>query len=390
MFRRTLIAAMLLLVGGNCALASGLIQVIPIFQLNEIYSDNINAFSSSGGGGDFFTAGVLGCYIGLQQPDRYLSADYETFGEKFVHNDEFDSYGHGHYFHLSYFDRSEVDTTISAQDDIIDNGFAGAVLAGLNGPPSFNVALAYALLGRNTGLINTFEGGATHRFSPRWSATLTLRQTYLSGSGYLQSGDLELNYETGAEVTLGGAASFYDFIPSSSGSPGQASSSNSQAYYPHAVLKWHPTDNLDFRATTGPILLNSSATTEGKFGFTVDLRYEVRRLRMEVGGSQLPNITVYGGGAAILRSGRGQVTYRLTRYTDVDVGSGYFEISGAGSDTQLITYGGGVTRRIASWINVYARYVALRRSNSPSAENVSNIFVIGASVSFEAFRWGWP
>jgi hypothetical protein len=94
------------------------------------------------------------------------------------------------------------------------------------------------------------------------------------------------------------------------------------------------------------------------------------------------------------------ISYELTRRVTIGFGAGYYESSGTGIDDQLVSWGPSLIDRVNSWLTLSTRFVQVRRNlsgpssvlpddNQSGSNAVANYIVIGASVSFEAFRWSW-
>jgi len=79
----------------------------------------------------------------------------------------------------------------------------------------------------------------------------------------------------------------------------------------------------------------------------------------------------------------------------------YYQFRGSGEDTQLISYGGGLNYKPRRWLTLFAQYAGTRQLLNgssvplatgsgaflaPGQQVVTNLYIIGANISFEAFR----
>lgn len=83
------------------------------------------------------------------------------------------------------------------------------------------------------------------------------------------------------------------------------------------------------------------------------------------------------------------------------MGGAFENSSGTGFNADLASWGVGLNQRVNKYVNVYARFVQLRVTETSSNEDliptafqngkqaVGDYYILGFNVSFEAFRWSW-
>lgn len=128
------------------------------------------------------------------------------------------------------------------------------------------------------------------------------------------------------------------------------------------------------------------------------IAYKFHRGRIRIYGGQEPALNSALGGVGEFRGVRGEIFYDFTPRTVGTAGGGLYQSIGRGFDGQLVTWGVGVTNRVNKSVSVYTKFVEVRVNETASSQYlasglqssrdaVGNYFVVGMSVSIEAFRW---
>jgi hypothetical protein len=397
---------------GRQALASETFTLFPLAQLNEYYSDNI-LLSSETRQSDWVTAGLLGFYIGMDGATRSGGFAYETSFQKYINHPTNDSFGGGQYFQLWEEEHLSRFTTIRTIDSFLyANGIQGGLLNG--GPPAFNTQLVRSLLSFNDRtLSNYFTTEIEHEFNPDWSGTVGLHQHFFvvnksqegSGNsyGFSQSVSTEASYRLLSDLKVGPGFDLIDFRTSGGGLAGSGSTVPVEAYYPFAHALWTPIERFFLSVATGPIILHEfggSDSTQVKPGGLGVANYSKFPWDVTLDGGQQPSLIA---GFGLVRTARGRVRYNLTQYVSSFAGISYIQLIGTNVTGTITTYTGGLQYKAFSWLNLYVQYLRIDKElNAPVSETAftlaafglppgktatANLYIVGASVGFPAFKW---
>ena len=131
------------------------------------------------------------------------------------------------------------------------------------------------------------------------------------------------------------------------------------------------------------------------------VEYSFHRGHLSIWGGQEPALVTAGGGLGKIRGVRGNLVYDITQRLTGSVGGAFENSSGTGFNADLASWGVGLNQRVNKYVNVYARFVQLRVTETSSNEDliptafqngkqaVGDYYILGFNVSFEAFRWSW-
>ena len=269
--------------------------------------------------------------------------------------------------------------------------------------PAFNHVSAQLLLANDQATVNWFNAILHHRWGHRWSSTLSVHQsTYWTNnkannnSSFDQSISALTEYHFTNHFTLGFGYRFYDFRFTAPGQPGE------EAHEPHLRLAWAPIENLYLSGTVGVVVAYTQGTNKQAVSpsGTGQLEYYFHHAHLSVYGGQEPEVSTLGhGSAGQYRGVRGRLVYQFTRRLSGSAGGGYYQVFGAGVNSQLISWGFRLNNRVNRWLSVYAGFTEIRRNGTGSnqfvfggpsgREAVGNYFMVGFTASTEAFRWSW-
>jgi hypothetical protein len=397
---------------GGRALASETFTLYPLAQLNEYYSDNI-LLSSETRQSDWVTAGLLGFYLGMDGPTRSGGFAYETTFQEYINHPTNDSFGGGQYFQLWEEEHLSRFTTIRTIDSFLyANGLQGGLLNG--GPPVFNTQLVRSLLSfNNRTLSNYFTTEIEHEFNAYWSGTAGLHQHFfvvnksLEGDGnsygFSQSFSSELSYRLRDDLKVGPGFDLIDFRTSGGTLAGSGSTVPVEAYYPFGHLMWTPVERFFLSLASGPIILHEfggSDSTQVKPGGLGIANYSKFPWDVTLDGGQQPSLIA---GFGLVRSARGRVRYNLTQNLSSFAGISYIELIGTDINGTITTYTGGLQYKAFTWLNLYVQYLRVEKELTaapsqtaftlaafglpPGRNATANIYIVGASVGFPAFKW---
>jgi hypothetical protein len=367
--------------------------------LSGFYSDNV-PLRSTNQVGDFAGILIAGFYLDYTSEARYASLHYDTFAQLFAHQSQFDRAGEGQSFSATDHENISPTTKLNFDEFFYRDAPLIVSVATSDQVAYFDSTIVGFLLAGDQSSINRFVAEVSHDWGHRWYTMMSVRQeTLWSQSGntsYAQGFSLLAMYHYNNQLDFGPGYRFYDFRFSVPGRPG------AESQWPHLAINWTPLQNLYLSGFIGPVV----SYTFGNDRQSVDvaglgsLKYVFRRGRIEAYGGQTPDSTAGLSGAGTIQFIRGTVAYELSRRLTANAGGGFNELQGTGVNAQLITYGVGVNDRINRWLNVFVRYTGVRRNETaPSQflpnetvsgkEAVGNYYIVGLSVSFEAYRWSW-
>ena len=394
-----LLFSLLMLAGAQRARAYTLFQVIPIFQLNEIADDNVG-LTSTHPQADLVTNILAGIYADYRGPARDGHFEYETIGEVFAKESKDDNFGGTQFFQMSDHEHLSQRTTLSMNDWFLTGKIPSSLLTSgsvANATPSLNAQIALAILATIPSDSNLFAADLRHNFTEQWSDDLHVRQEFFSTANtfsLLSTVGGHTDYFVLPRVAIGVGYDFYDFRFKDSPSP-------VDTQFPQLRVDWDITRQLEFEGLGGLLISSrpSGGSAEIRPGYEGAITYLSPHWRARLGGGQTPGITA-SGGAGLVRDASGDLAYMIDRRTTLFTGVSYYEMLGGQNPQNVFSYGGGASYRINRWLVVYAQYVNLRESaatqsgaigpvsTSPASSQpiTSNVFMIGASLSFEAFR----
>jgi len=411
MRHRTLLAIALIitsvpLLGYTRVRPESLIKVTPILQLQQVYDDNIRS-SPVNPEGDFITNTLLGFQLDLLGGARSGSFQYETNAQMFASHPSLNNIGETNFITLNGQEKLSPGSSVSLTDyALIANNSTGAALNGINGTAagaSSNSQLALAAINNTNTASNFFNVQLNRQLNERWSTSFKLQQDFLTqtqvglsspGSfgedSFQQGGGFAAHYRLNPKTRVGISYDFTDFRFS-------GARSAVEDHFVQLSLDWNLTPELGFGVSGGPLLTNTldTGSIQVKPGGTAAAYYTGERWQLQLNAGQSPGIP------GITRNVLGEITYNLDRHTSLFAGMNYYQFQASGEDSQFISYGGGLNYQPKRWLTLFAQYAGTRWSQNGSSvplatgsgaflasgqQTVSNFYIVGARISFEAFR----
>jgi hypothetical protein len=378
---------------GGTAWAYTLLDVIPVFQLNQLYDDNIQ-LTPTHHQADLVTDLVAGFYLDYRNADRDGAFQYDTVGEKFVQYSENDNFAQTHFIEFNDHEHLGNRTNLWLDDwfltgKIPSSLFTSGSVAGTT--PSLNSQLALAVLARIQSISNFGSISLDHKFNDRWTTSASIREEFFSTqtvTAIASNLSLSTDYMIWRHIGIGGGYEGYDFRFDDAPSP-------VDAHYPQARLRWIVNEQLTLAGNAGPIVFQQpdGMGTSIKLGYGGSLVYLTPLWRIKLSGGQEPGITS-SGGAGLTRSASADIGYSWTHRLSLFAGMSYYQLNGGGQGTnEIISYGGGAAYRLSKLITVYCQYVGLLEPVNAvpgvlaaNGEVRGNVWMFGAAFSFRVFR----
>ncbi len=402
MRQRTLFAIALIitsvpLLGYARARSESLIKVTPTLQIQQMYDDNIRS-SPVNPEGDFITNSLLGFQLDLLGGARSGSFQYETNAQMFASHPSLNNIGETNFITLNGQENLSPVSNVSLVDSSIMANNSTGLFDGTTAASS-NPQLALAAINHTSTANNLFNVRLDRQLNERWSTSFTLRQEFESqssgssgGESFSQGGGFAAYYRLNPKTRVGTSYDFTDFRSS-------GASSAAEDHFVQLLLEWNLTPQLGFSGSGGAFLADSldTGSIQVKPGGSVTAYYTGERWQLQLNAFQTPGIAAFGG---TFTRAWGKITYNLDRRTALFAGSSYYEFRGSGENTQFISYGGGLNYQPKRWLTLFAQYAGTRQSlsgssvslatssafQSPGQQAVTNIYSIGVSIKFEAFR----
>jgi hypothetical protein len=385
--------------------ADNLFRFFPEFQANGFYGDNIG-LRSTNEIGDFGTTMAAGFYLDYTSEARYASLHYDTFAQLFLHRSQFDRAGQGQFVSATDDENISPTTKLRFSDFFYRDAPTEVAVTTSDQSPAFNTVLTQLLLSNFQASVNHFSADLSHAWGRGWTSEFSIHQTTFWGDGNNNSNGGTTTYNQGVSTTseyhftdrfaLGAGYRYYDFQFTAPGRP------DAQAHWPFALANWYPTKNIYLAGTSGVAITHTQGMGYKENFAGVGLaEYNFHRGHLSVYGGQQPDLVTAGGGLGTIRTVRGTVLYDFAPRLTGSAGAGYTHSSGTGFKADLISWGVGLNERVNQYVNVYARFVQLRVTETSSnpdliptsfqngKEAVGDYFILGFNVSVEAFRWSW-
>jgi hypothetical protein len=385
--------------------AQELFRFYPEAQINGFYGDNIQLKTNNGSGG-FGSAMVAGFYLDYTSSARYASLHWDTFAQLFTHQTELDRAGEGQYVNATDTENISSTTKIRFDDFFYRDAPTVLTITTSDQAPQFNSLLAELLLANDQVSINRFSATMWHSWGRGWTSEFSVHQTTFFGNSdnsnnnstnsYVQSFSTNTDYHFTERFSLGGGYRYYDFQFSAAGRPDE------QAHWPFARVTWQANRNLFLSAIGGVVIAHTQGTNNdtvspGALGL---VEYTFHHGILRLYGGQEPELTSGLGGVGEIRGGRGNLVYYFTPRVTGTAGGGFYQSNGNGFNAQLISWGVGVSDRLNKSLAVYARFTQIQINEKgrteflptgfqSGREATGNYFILGLSVSVEAFRWSW-
>jgi hypothetical protein len=399
-----LIALLVLAIPASARADANLFRFYPEAALSGFYSDNI-PLRTFNGEGDFAALLVGGFFLDYTSADRYALLHWDTYAQLFAHQSQFDRAGEGQFVTATDYETLSPTTHLRFDDFYYRDAQTPVVVTTSDQAPELNPILAIALLASDTSSANHFSADMYKDWGRNWYSEVSVHQTtywFTAQNGtensttYSQLLSAFLEYRFNEKFSAGPGYRFYDFRFTAPGEPA------AEAHWPFLRVQWLPTSRITFQGNVGPTYSYTFGTDRQAVNIAGIglLEYRFHRGHFSVYGGQEPEVTPGVGGAGHLRLVTAHISYELTRRVTIGFGAGYYESSGTGIDDQLVSWGPSLIDRVNSWLTLSTRFVQVRRNlsgpssvlpddNQSGSNAVANYIVIGASVSFEAFRWSW-
>lgn len=393
------LAALVIFAAPGASRADSLFRLFPEAQLSGFYSDNV-PLRTNNPVGDFAGVLIAGFYLDYSSEARYAALHYDTFAQLFAHQTQFDRAGEGQAVSATDIENISPTTKLSFDEFFYRDAPSVVSIATSDQVAYFDSTIVGFLLAGDQSSVNRFVAELSHDWGHRWFTLMSVRQETLwsqsNNTSYTQGFSLLAMYHYNDRLAFGPGYRFYDFRFTVPGRPG------AEAHWPHLSINWVPIENLYFTGIIGPVVTYTFGTDRQTIdvGGIGSLKYIFRRGHVEAYGGQAPDSTAGLSGSGTIRYVRGTVGYELTRRLTASASGGFNQLQGSGVDAQLITYGVGLNDRVNRWLNVFVRYTGIRRNETaPSQflpnqtisgrEAVGNYYLLGFSVSIEAYRWSW-
>lgn len=402
-----LAAAAFIFAAPSIGRADSLARFFPETQMNGFYGTSI-PLQDEGGTGDFGSTMVFGFYLDYTSEARYAALHYDTFVQLFTHQTRFDRAGQGQFVSATDDENISPTTKLRFSDYYYRDASVVTTVTTSDVSPQFNSVLALLVLANDQASINQFNAYLTHYWGQKWSSELSVHQTtfFATGTNAAQSGDsyaeslyTDTQYHFSSRFSVGAGYRFYDWRFSFPGRPGE------QAHWPFARLDWQATKNLYLSGIVGPVISH----TQGQSGDHVypaglaSFQYQWRRGNISLSGGQEPSLTSAFGTVGLIRGFRGSILYYFTPRLLGTAGGSFYDATGTDFDAQFASWGVALSQRINRWLSVDTRFIEIKQvesgnsrffpSNLTNADNgewaTGDYFIVGMSISFEAFRWSW-
>jgi hypothetical protein len=401
----SLLAAFLAVVAPTAGHADSLVRFFPEAQINGFYGDNI-PLQANNGEGDWGTTMVAGFYLDYTSEARYASLHWDTFAQLFLQHSRFDRAGQGQFVNATDDENLSSTTKLRLNDFFYRDAPVVVAVTTSDQAPAFNTQLAQLILANDQATINHFNAVLSHLWGHNWSSELGVHQTTLWGTGnnagnssntsFVQSVNGNTDYHFSDRFVLGAGYRFYDFQFTDAGRP------DATAHWPYGRIVLVPMKNLYLTGLVGVVVTHTQgvgSTTVNPGGLGL-LQYKFRRGYLNIYGGQQPELTSALTGVGEIRGVRGNLVYEFTRRVSGHAGVGFYQSLGSDFNGQLLSWGVGLADRLNRYMSVYARFVQVRVNETASnaflpsgfrsgREEVGNYYVVGLSVSVEAFRRSW-
>src|SRR6266852_735571 len=370
-----------------------LIKVTPILQLQQVYDDNIRS-SPVNPEGDFITNTLLGFQLDLRGGARSGSFQYETNAQMFASHPSLNNIGETNFITLNGQEILSPMSSVSLTDSFVMANNSTGLLNG-TAAASLNSQVALAAINNTSTASNVFSVQVNRQLNERWSTSFTLEQEFFSSGSFgadsfQQGGGFAAYYRLNPKTRVGMSYDFTDFRFS-------GARSAVEDHFVQLSLDWNLTPELGFGVSGGPLLTNTldTGSIQVKPGGTAAAYYTGERWQLQLNAGQSPGIP------GITRNVLGEITYNLDRHTSLFAGMNYYQFQASGEDSQFISYGGGLNYQPKRWLTLFAQYAGTRWSQNGSSvplatgsgaflasgqQTVSNFYIVGARISFEAFR----
>ena len=388
----------------------------PYTEIDEAYDDNVKE-TSSNKKGDFLTVESLGATLEAETAARTFFLTYTTLMSEYVSYPGEDSFGQDHYVGLQDTERLSASTTLSISNSfLIGNSVGGGLVT--TGATPIGSQLLSSILYKSGTLSNTFAVNLFSKFNDSLTWSVNIHQNYFStlsntptaggvtgtaasAQNFNQGAMLTGDWNLGERFTGGGTCDFEDYRFSNSDIP------TTEAEWLQGRLGWGLGTPYSVLAQVGPIISESSsgstgttheaAQTKVDFGYLITASYTDRRLKFSATAGQTPELSAGLGGFSTSQGYGALIQYKLSRRATLFANFGYTKFSGTGVSTEVLSYTGGVSYRLAKMFTLTAQYLGYQTIGGgtststifaiPTGTTVTNIFMIGVIVAPLPLKW---
>ena len=401
-----LVATVFIFSAPSIGRADNLVRLFPETQMDGFYGTNIPLMVHNGTG-DFGSTMVFGFYLDYTSEARYASLHYDTFVQLFTHQTRFDRAGQGQFVNLTDDENISPTTKLHFDDFFYRDASVVTTITTSDQGPQFNSVLALLILANDQASINQVDAGLTHYWGQQWSSEISLHQTTFFATGndsttndnsYAQGVYTATDYHFSGRFSVGAGYRFYDWRFTFPGQPGE------QAHWLFVRANWQVTKNLYLSGMVGPVISHTQGLgDEVNAAGLGSVEYQWRRGSISVSGGQEPSLTSAFGTVGLIRGFRGGILYYFTRRLTGTAGGSFYDASGTDFSGEFASWGLGLSQRVNKWLSLNARFIEVKQNESApnrflasglsSADNgewaTGDYFIVGLSISAEAFRWGW-
>ena len=375
------------------ARSATLLNLYPILDVSEGYNDNI-ALTANKHKGDFLTTVLAGFTLDFGGGSRNGAFEYDTLFQTYAGHSQFNSYAGTNFLSLSDHETLSPTLNLNLSDSAVIGSITGGVLASNAGAVSSQVA--QSAIGNTSGVSNDFNLQLDQRLGDFVTASLSAQQDFSSNgfqTYYIQGGGPSALYALTPNLQVGGEYKFLDFRFSNQPA--------TETHSVQALARWNLSELLRVELTTGIAAFDKfggKTSLQAKPVGNGSITYKRERWTITASGGQLPSGTGGLGGAGVERRGSGTFSYALLRHTSLNFGASYSEFVGGGSNSEFLSYGGGVSTQPYKWLTLFAAYQGFQETVSAASKvsalttpigqtAVSNMFALGLSVTFDAFDY---
>lgn len=358
----------------------------PFIQVSEMFDDNV-ALTANGHHKDLVTNALLGCKLSFTSDGQRAELNVLTALQKFAEHPQLDDFGNTDIARFNDEIRLTPSTTARVDNSFVRASASSGLLTGMD--PTLSPQFAVAILSNAQSVSNFVDATLTHQSSELWSTLIRINQSFFesstTGSSFIQGLSLAEEYRATAEAHLGVSYEFDDMRFSRF--------SGSEVHFPRIYLDWTPMATLKLEVEAGPILFQGShGAVSADPGFRIAGKYSLRRLELEIRGGQAPSTAAAFGGAGLVMSAAGSISYALSRRAALTAGTGFYQFTGNRLDAQVLSYGIGASYKVNRAVSIFAQAWRVRQSggalvgSSPTSTSSANVGTVGIVVSFEAIR----
>ena len=375
------------------AYAATRFSLFPILNLSEGYNDNIK-LTANDHIGDFVTTSLLGFALDFGGEKRTGAFQYNTLIQSYAEHSQYNSYAGTNFLSLSDNEILSPTLSLGLNDSAVIGSITGGVLAANSGAVTSQVA--QSAVSNTSGASNSLNLQLNKRLGDLWTTQLNAQQ-YFNSNGfqtyYIQGGGPSALYALRPNLQVGAGYTFLDYRFNNQ--------SASETHSVTGLLNWNPTELLKTAFSAGIAVFDNMGgqpSVQGKpVGFG-SISYSGERWTITTSGGQGASGTGGLGGAGVQRGSSEVFSYALQRHTFLNFGSSYTQFDGGGSNSQVLSYGGGISAQPYRWLTLFAAYQGFQEKVS-SASNVSgltsplgqtatsNMYTVGLSVTFDALDY---